>query len=217
MAKVDSANNAPNVGTRITKHLRVTLIKGLLILLPMIATYVIIKWLFTSIDGLLQPIIQESLGVHLPGLGAIALILIIYFFGLAEENFLGRRIVNTGRGMLMRIPIINAIYAPARQLIDAFSGTGDSGFRQVVMIEYPRKDAWTIGFLTANTTGVDGSPLSIIYIPTAPTPNSGWIALLPDKDVLYTNLSVASAMHLVLSGGIIAPPMIANDPALESQ
>ena len=63
----------------------------------------------------------------------------------------------------------------------------------------------------------NGSPLSIIYIPTAPTPNSGWIALLPDKDVLYTNLSVASAMHLVLSGGIIAPPMIGNDPALKSQ
>jgi len=151
--------------------------------------------------------------MHIPGLGAIALLLIIYFSGLAEENFLGRRMVSSGRSMLMRIPIINAVYAPARQLIDAFSGTGDSGFRQVVMIEYPRKDAWTIGFLTANTMAADGSPLSIVYIPTAPTPNSGWIALIPDKDVLYTNLSVASAMHLVLSGGIIAPPMIGYEQA----
>lgn len=213
MAKVDAGNHSVNLPTRITKHLRDTLVKGLLILLPMIATYVVIKWLFTSIDGLLQPLIQESLGRHIPGLGAIALMLIIYFAGLAEENFLGRRMVNSGRSMLMRIPIINAVYAPARQLIDAFSGTGDSGFRHVVMIEYPRKDAWTIGFLTANTMAADGSPLSIVYIPTAPTPNSGWIALLPDKDVLYTDLSVASAMHLVLSGGIIAPPMIGNEQA----
>ena len=133
--------------------------------------------------------------------------------GIAEENYLTRRAIKIGREMLLRVPIISTIYSPAKQLIDAFSGTGDSGFRQVVMIEYPREKAWTIAFLTASTSDNEVLPLSIIYIPTAPNPNSGWIAMIPEQDVRFTDLSVAEAMHLVLSGGIIAPPLISTTQA----
>lgn len=195
----------------ITAHLRGTLVGGLLIMFPIIITYVVLKWLFDSVDGFLQPVIQDSLGRQVPGLGLMALVLVLYVAGLTEKNYLSRHILGLGKAMLLRIPIISAVYSPASQLIRALSGIGDTGFRQVVMLEYPRKGAWTIGFLTANTTDSNGSPLSIIYIPTAPTPNSGWIAILPEQDIRYTDLSVATAMHLVLSGGIIAPPVIGSN------
>ena len=198
---------------RITGHLRGTMIGGLLLLVPIILTYVVLKWLFDAIDGLLQPAIEEAFGREVPGFSVIVLVLLIYIAGLEGENFLGRRIFDLGRVSLLRIPIIGTVYSSAKQLIDALSGTGTASFRQVVMIEYPRKDAWTIGFLTATTTDNAGNPLAIIYVPTAPTPNSGWVAILPEKDVLYTDLTVPTAMRFVLSGGIIAPSMIGTKQA----
>ena len=193
---------------RITGHIRGTMLAGLLLLVPIIITYVLLRFLFDTIDGLLQPVVQGTVGMQIPGLGALVLIVLIYLVGLVGANFLGRRMFDLGKAMLLRIPIIGTVYSSAKQLIDALSGTGPSNIRHVVMIEYPRKDAWTIGFLTASIYDTEGNPLSIVYIPTAPTPQSGWIAIVPERDIHYTDLSVAAAMRLVLSGGIIAPPII---------
>lgn len=208
MTHQDESSYGRRLARRIARHLRGTMVGGLLLLVPVIITYVVLRWLFDAIDGLLQPVIQETFNRDVPGLGAIALVLILYAVGLMEQNFLARRTFDLAKAMLLRIPIIGAVYSSAKQLIDALSGAESSSFRQVVMIEYPRKNAWTIGFLTGNTTDKDGNPLSIIYIPTAPTPNSGWVALIPDGDVFHTDLTVSTAMRLVLSGGIIAPTMI---------
>ncbi|MDA0988300.1 MAG: DUF502 domain-containing protein [Chloroflexi bacterium] len=213
MADSHEDNYGRRLSRRIARHLRGTMVGGLLLLVPVIITYVVLKWLFDAIDGLLQPAIQEAFNRDVPGLGLLVLIVLLYVAGLVGGNFLGRRIIDLGRAMLLRIPIIGMVYSSAKQLIDALSGAESSSFRQVVMIEYPRKDAWTIGFLTGSTTDKDGNPLSIIYIPTAPTPNSGWVALIPDGDVFYTDLTVSTAMRLVLSGGIIAPSMITTSQA----
>ena len=213
MSNTHQANYPRKLVRNITVHLRGTMVGGLLIMFPIIVTYVLLRWLFDAVDGFLQPVIRDSFGKQVPGLGLITLVLVLYIAGLAEKNYLARQILGLGKAMLLRIPIIGAVYSPAMQLIGALSGTEGTGFRQVVMLEYPRRGAWTIGFLTASTTDSDGSPLSVIYIPTAPTPNSGWIAILPEQDVRYTDLSIATAMHLVLSGGIIAPPVIGTNEA----
>jgi uncharacterized membrane protein len=185
------------------------MIGGLLLLVPIIATYLVLSWLFYTIDGLLQPAIQELFGRQMfSGFGILVLVVLLYIMGLVGKNFLGRRMFDLVRVAVLRIPFIGMVYSYAKQLIDALSGVETSSFRQVVMIEYPRKDTWTIGFLTGSTTDNGGNPLSIIYVPTAPTPQSGWVAILPEKDVLYTDLSVAAAMRFVLSGGIVAPSMI---------
>jgi uncharacterized membrane protein len=208
MADSHEDNYWRKLARRIARHLQGTMVGGLLLLVPVIITYVVLKWLFEAIDGILQPAIREAFNTQVPGLGLIVLVLLLYIAGLAEENFLVRRILDMGRAMLLRIPIVSTVYSSAKQLIDALSGAESSSFRQVVMIEYPRKDAWAIGFLTGSTTDKYGASLSIIFIPTAPTPNSGWVALIPDGDVFYTDLTVPTAMRLVLSGGIIAPSII---------
>ncbi|MBI4282813.1 MAG: DUF502 domain-containing protein [Chloroflexi bacterium] len=184
------------------------MLAGLLLLFPIVITYALLRLVFNTIDGLLQPLIKEASGWQVPGLGVLVLIVLIYLVGLVGANFLGRRMFDLGRATLLRIPVIGTVYSSAKQLIDALFGTGPSNIRQVVMIEYPRKDTWTIGFLTASIYDTEGNPLSVVYIPTAPTPQSGWIAIVPERDVHYTDLSVAAAMRLVLSGGIIAPPII---------
>ena len=195
-------------GRRAIVHLRQNFVGGLLLLAPVVLTYLIIKFLADNIDGLLQPAIREAFNREIAGLGAAVLLALVYLAGLVGGHFAGRRIVEMGQSALMRIPIVRAVYSPARQLIESFSGTDRTAFKEVVMIEYPRKDAWMVGFLTGLTVDGLGNPLSIVYIPTAPTPNSGWIAILPEHDVYPVDLTIAEAMRLVLSGGIICPPEI---------
>jgi len=146
--------------------------------------------------------------MHIPGLGILTLVLILYVVGLAEENYLGSRLFSIAKRLILRIPLIGFVYSSAKQLVDALSGSEGTGFKQVVMIEYPRKGTWTIGFLTANTADGEGNKMSIVYIPTAPTPNSGWITIIPSHEIRYTDLTIQAAMRLVLSGGIIAPEVM---------
>ena len=194
--------------SRLTGHLRRTLIVGVLLLVPVVVTFIILRFLFTTIDGLLGPAIEEVFGTSIPGLGVIGLLVLVYLVGLLGRNVMGRRVLNAGQRALLRVPLIRTVYGPAKQLIESFSGGGGTGFKRVVMLEYPRSEAWTIGFLTSITQDETGRRLAVVYIPTAPTPNSGWITLLPLAEVYDTDLTVPEAMQLVLSGGIVAPDQI---------
>ncbi|MBM3941781.1 MAG: DUF502 domain-containing protein [SAR202 cluster bacterium] len=194
--------------SKVTGHFTRTLGAGLLLLVPVGITYLVLKFLFDAIDGLLQPAIEAFLGRHIPGLGVIIVLLLVYAAGLLSTFFLGRMIIHMSQRLLLRVPIINTVYSSAKQLIESFSGTSDTGFKRVVLIEYPRPGAWTIGFLTSVTKDEDGKTLAIVYIPTAPTPQSGWVAILPMDEVYDTEMPVQMAMRLVLSGGIVSPEYI---------
>lgn len=198
----------PSVRQRIIRHFRRTLIAGLLLLVPVVITYLVLRLLFNFVDGVLQPGIERVLGSEIPGLGIVLLATLVYLVGLLGANFIGKRLIRLVQATLLRIPIVNAVYSASKQLIESFSGSGTTGFKRVVAIEYPRVGAWTIGFLTGMTTDENGRSMGIIYIPTAPTPQSGWVAILPTDQIYDTDLSVPIAMRLVLSGGIVAPPQI---------
>jgi uncharacterized membrane protein len=189
-------------------HIRRTMAAGVILLIPIVLTYLVMRWVFDFLDGVLKSGIENAAGVAIPGLGVVALLVVVYMLGLIWDYDLGRRIIRTGQTFLIGLPIIGAIYSPARQLIRSFSDSTATGFRRVVVIEYPRPGAWTIGFLTAMTTGKEGMSWGVVYIPTAPTPNSGWVAMVPENDILDTDLSVQDAMTMVLSGGIASPSRI---------
>ena len=136
------------------------------------------------------------------------MLLLVYVAGqLWELSRLSRRMIEAIQKWLLSIPIVGAVYSPARQLIDSFSGTSDTGFKRVVMIEYPKAGTWMIGFLTATTMTSDGE-MGVIYVPTAPTPNSGWVGVVPIDGVYDVDMSVQQAMSMVLSGGIVTPDEI---------
>ena len=198
---------------KFSKHLRRVFAAGLLILIPVVITYLVLKILFDAIDGVLNPTIVGLTKREIPGLGLIALIVLIYLSGLLSANLLGRKLIGFSQSLLLRTPIVRAIYSSARLLIESFSGSSTTGFKRVVMIEHPRKGIWSIGFLTGMTKNERDQQLAIVYIPTAPTPNSGFVALLPLKEVRDTDLSVQTAMSLVLSGGISTPAKINSAPS----
>ena len=197
---------------RASLHVRRTMIEGVLLLVPIVITFLILSWVWNFVDGVLRPAIETSTGVSFPGLGVAALLVLIYLVGLTWEVDLGRRILGSAQGFLMSLPIVRIVYSPAQQLIQSFSGSGPSGFKRVVVIEYLRAGTWMLGILTSITTGRDGVRMGVVYVPTAPTPNSGWVAMLPIDEVFDTEISIQQAMTMVLSGGIATPQEIKMAP-----
>ena len=186
-------------------HLRKAFVRGLFVMIPVVLTYMVLKLLFDIVDGVLQPVVEWAFGSRIPGLGLLFLVILIYLVGLLVANVLGRRMVELLKRGFLGIPVVGNVYSTAGKLIDSFSGSSDMGFKRVVAIEHPRKGAWTLGFLTSFIEEDPGKRMAIIYIPTAPMPNSGWVAILPVEEVYDTDLSIDTAMSLVLSGGITAP------------
>ena len=194
----------------LASHFRRSLVSGLLLLIPVALTYVIIRFLFDLVDGFLGPWIQwvlEQFGIDwtLPGPGIIAAVVIIYLMGAFATFKAGRAAVDWARASLLRVPLVGTIYSANRQLIESFSGTSVTGFKRVVLVEFPRTNSWSLGFLTGITNADDGKKMIMTYVPTAPLPNSGFVVLMPPEDVLDTDLSVPEAMQLIFSGGIVSP------------
>lgn len=199
----------------IGQHLRRTFVGGLLILVPVVLTYMVLNFVFTSIDGVLRPIFTP-VGASYPGVGLLALIILVYLSGLLGVFYIGRKLIDSGQWLLLKTPIVGSIYSSAKGLIEAFSSANaDKGFKRVVMIEHPRKGAWTVGFLTGTAINENNEQLAIVYIPTAPTPTSGLVSIIPFKDVYDTDISIADAMSLVFSGGITSPSSIKKTKALK--
>jgi len=196
----------------IARNLRRNLIAGSLLLIPVALTYLVVRFIFDLVDGVLRPAIQwafqrAGLDWTIPGLGVVAMVILVYVAGLALANALGRQMLRWSQEALLRVPLIGTLYSAAKKLVESFSGTGETGFKRVVMIEYPRSGAWTIGFLTGITSTSIGA-MAVIYIPTAPTPNTGWVAIVPVEQVLDTDLTVQTAIQLTFSGGILSPATI---------
>ena len=199
----------------LVRHIRRSLISGLLLLLPVALTYVIVRFLFDLVDGLLSPWIQWTLGQFgiewtLPGPGVVAAVVIVYLIGAFATFSLGSIVLDWARASLLRIPFIGTLYSANRQLIESFSGTSVTGFKRVVLVQFPRAEAWSLGFLTGVTDAAGAERLIMTYVPTAPLPNSGFVVLMRPEDVLDTDLSVPDAMRLLFSGGIISPRTIST-------
>ena len=189
-------------------HLRKVMTAGLIVVVPLAITFWVLRLVFNLMDGFLGPLIDDRIGRHIPGIGIVAMLVLVYVTGLLWDlSRLSRRLIEGVQKWLLSIPIVGAVYSPARQLIDSFSGTSESGFKRVVLIEYPKAGTWMIGFLTSTTMTRDGE-MGVVYVPTAPTPNSGWVGVVPIGGVYDVDMSVQQAMSMVLSGGIVTPDSI---------
>ena len=193
------------------RHLQRTFLAGTLLLVPIGLTYLILVVIYEIVNGVLQPGIERIAlemgheGWAFPGLGLVASVILIYISGILVARSLGVSTVRWAQSTAARLPFIGAVYAISRQLIESFSGSKDAGFKRVVVIQYPRKSYWAIGFLTSMTNTGGNQRLAVVYIPTAPLPNSGWLALVELSEVYDTDLTAKDAMQFVFSGGLVSP------------
>lgn len=197
-------------------YIRNVFIQGLLVVVPIALAFWVLRFIYNIVNGIAgsaaNDLLESLLGFRIPGIGVVIMILLVLIIGLLMQGRTGRWFVNGTQALLMRIPIVKAIYGPAQQLFDSFTGKSDSGFKRVVLIEYPKAGTWMVGFLTA-TTLVDGQEMGIVYVATAPTPNSGWVAVVPIEEVYDVDMEVGDAMNLIFSGGIKAPAEVQKTSA----
>ena len=189
-------------------------ITGLLIWVPLGITIWVLQALIGTMDqslqllpGSLQP--KVLFGFHVPGLGAILTVLIVFITGLATANILGQRMVRFWEGVLARIPIVKSIYYSVKQVSDTLFSSSGEAFRNALLIQYPRQGSWTIAFQAGTPSGEVASRLEgefvSVYVPTTPNPTSGFFLMLPKKDVIELEMSVDDALKYIISMGVVAP------------
>ena len=187
------------------------LITGLLIWLPLVVTLWVLNFIVRIMDRFLpMRLTSESLfGQHIPGLGIVLVVGVVLLTGVLAANFIGERLVLWWELLLNRIPIVRTIYSSVKQVSDTILSPNGQAFRKAVLVEYPRKGAWTIAFLT----GVPGPGVAehlpgehvSVYVPTTPNPTSGFFLMLPKAEVYELEMSVDAALKYVVSMGVVAP------------
>lgn len=191
------------------------LLAGLVVWLPILATFGILHVLVDLLDQTIsllplayQP--EQLFGVSIPGLGVLLSLVLLLMTGVIATNFLGQRLVVWSEAILDKIPLVRSIYNASKQVIQAIFATNSQAFRKVLLVEYPRKGLWSIAFQTgvANPTlgkhaGVDD--LVSIFIPTTPNPTSGFLMMVPKSDVLELQMTIDEALKFIISLGMMQP------------
>ena len=198
------------VWQKIKTNIKNNLLSGLILIIPVFITYLVLRAVFKFFDELILPIIQESFNVQMPaGLGIILGLTLIYFTGMITKNYFARRAIVKGEKILHKIPIAKTIYSAVKQILITLSGPDKSSFKKVLLVEYPRKGIYSIGFLNGEVSseGVDKPLLSVLVI-TSINPTSGFLILVPPDQAIITKLSVEDAMKMIVSGGIVLPEKI---------
>ena len=213
------ANTKP-AKVSVMARLRSWFFTGLLVTAPVLLT-IYITWLFidiidTQVVGLIPAGLRDYITLKapivgkLPGVGLLVGAVTITLIGAVAAGFLGRWLIRIGENLLNRMPVVRSIYGASKQILETVLSAQSDAFREVVLVEYPRKGLWVIGFLTGTTKGeVQNSirPQTVnVFIPTTPNPTSGFLLFCPEDEVTYLEMSVEEAVKLVVSGGIVTPP-----------
>lgn len=185
-------------------HFRRIILTGLFTIAPVALTFYFLKVIFVFLDNLSSPIFKR-MEIYIPGMGIVLTLLLVYFLGLFVTNILGKRFLNWLETLLKNIPLVNTIYKTIKQITQAFSGTTGKNFQSVVYIQYPRKNLWTLAFVTGDSENENSVEFFHLFVPTTPNPTSGVFIMLPKSDAIETNLNVEEALKSVISGGMLAP------------
>jgi len=190
------------------------LITGLLIWIPLVITIWVLKLVVDVLDQslLLLPEnlrTEHWLGVHIPGLGAILTIAIVFGTGVFATNFFGAQLVELWNGVLHRIPVVNSIYSSIKQISDTLFSSSGQAFRRALLVQWPHPGTWTIAFMTGTPGGevlkhVPPDCISV-YVPTTPNPTGGYFVIVPRKDVIELDMTVDQALKYIISMGVVPP------------
>ncbi len=188
---------------------------GILVMTPLILTIYVVWAFITFVDNLVVPLVPIEyrpsyyLPFSIPGLGLIIVFLFTTFVGILATGLFGRTLIRLWENILNRMPVVRSVYSAIKQILETVMATQSDAFRQAVLVEYPRKDIWAIGFVTGSTKGEVSENVNKkmvnVFMPTTPNPTSGFLLFFPEKDLIFLEMSVEDALKLVVSGGMVVP------------
>lgn len=200
--------------TSMLTYFRKRLVSGLLVWVPILVTFFVIKFLvdFLSKSLLLLPTEYQPdvvLGFHIPGIGVVITILVIFLTGVIAANFLGRRLMMMGDAIVSHIPLVRTIYNGVKQVTETLLTPGGQSFRKVLLVEFPCPGSWSMAFQTGEGSreveSALGVPMVTYFIPTTPNPTSGFLMMAPKSKVIELDISVEQALKFVISLGVVQP------------
>ncbi|MFH1576541.1 MAG: DUF502 domain-containing protein [Candidatus Margulisiibacteriota bacterium] len=185
-------------------------LRGLITLLPLIVTVWLLMTMFNFLDGILGQAVTIIIGRHVPGLGLIAIILLIFFVGFFATYIIGASIFKLGEEILYRVPIVKSIYSAVKQINDVlFMQKTTDEYRRACLIEYPRKGIWSVGFITSDAAveieAKVKQKMINVFVPNTPTPATGFLIVVPARDVVLLDMKTEDAFKYVVSGGVLKP------------
>ena len=197
-------------------RLRAYFLAGVLVTAPLSFT-LYVAWLFVgfvdnTVTGLLPPRFNPEtyLPFSLPGIGVVTVVVFLVVMGWLTAGFLGRFLLRTSESIVNRIPAVRQIYAATKQILETVLSQQSQAFREVVLVEYPRRGIWAVGFITGLTQGevqnLTHDTLVNVFLPTTPNPTSGFLLFVPKRDLVVLNMTVEEGIKMVISGGIVTPP-----------
>ncbi|MDQ7819587.1 MAG: DUF502 domain-containing protein [Armatimonadota bacterium] len=190
-------------------RLRRYFITGLIVVLPLAVTLNVLLWALRVLDGLLGQFFVPLIGTRIPLLGLLTLLVVILVSGMLATNMLGRRVVELVDRLMLRIPLARSVYSAVKQLTDSLFLQRRSAFQRVVLIEWPRRGIYTVGFVTGESVGEpqERTPERVlnVFVVTTPNPTTGFLVLVPEDQVIPLEMSVEDALKMVMSGGIVTP------------
>lgn len=188
-------------------RLRTYLITGLLVILPLAVTLLLLRFLFTELDNVLQPVVRRLLGRTITGLGFIAGFALILLAGAVASNVLGRRVINRFERLMLRIPLARTIYGSIKQFSEGMLlPDGRGAFQRVVLVQWPRPGLYAMGFVTGGDLRGTASGLLHVFIPGTPNPTAGFVVIVSEREVQPVDLTVEEALKFIMSGGITGTP-----------
>lgn len=188
------------------------LLSGLLVWLPIWITLLIVNFLMEIMDKTLELLPSQYqpdhlIGFHIPGLGLIFTVALLFLTGLIVANFLGRWVIQYWDNFIARIPLVRSIYSATKKIAETMFSSKGQAFRKVLLVEYPRKGMWSIAFQSA--AGYEeiekkvGETMVTVFIPTTPNPTSGFLMIVPKKDVIELEMPVDKAVKFIISLGVV--------------
>ncbi len=180
-------------------------ITGLLVIIPIWATYYVLSGLLGVIDNMLGDLPGYLLGLKFPGLGIITLILFVLLVGILSANYIGKNVVRYSDTLVQRVPLVRGIYSTMKKIMETLSMKHN--FHGVGLVEYPRKGCYSVGFITS---GLQGEQLGMagrfmtVFVPTTPNPTAGFLLILPEADVQRLDMSVEQGMKFIVSLGLVS-------------
>jgi uncharacterized membrane protein len=208
-----------------SQSLRTTLLSGLAVLVPLGLTVYVLQFIVSTADRIVDALprpLAELVPQRFPGAGLLIAVVVTLTAGILARNLIGRRIMTALTRLIERIPLVAAVYKPFRQISETFLSSSGSGFKRVVLVEWPRRGTWTLAFVTGETRGqiaasLQGAPVVAteargaarrwlnLFVPTTPNPTSGFYFIADEAECLATDLTIEGAFKAIISAGALPP------------
>ncbi|KPJ66338.1 hypothetical protein AMJ44_08495 [candidate division WOR-1 bacterium DG_54_3] len=191
-------------------------LRGLITLLPLLITIWLLYFIFTFLDSILGNIITLIAGRHIPGLGLVITVILIFLVGFFATYIIGAQLFKLGEELLSRVPIVKSIYFAVKQINDVlFMQKTAEEYRRACIVEYPRKGIWSLGFVTSDAAAeIEAKAkekMINVFVANTPTPATGFLIVVPAREVILLDMKIEDAFKYIVSGGVLKPSTLPSE------